>query len=263
MPWTYKKVLVIGATSGIGEALAARLVAAGSSVIVTGRRKEKLEQFVHKHGKDKSTAVPLDITNIDEIPGFATKITDTHPDLDCVILNSGIQRRVDFTKPETVDIASIQNEFNTNYISYIALTKAFLPFLQAKEEESSLVFVSSGLALVPLPRCANYCASKAALHHLVLALREQLKESKIKIVEIFPPAVQTELHDEKNQPDIKDGHKIGMPLDAFTEETFSGLEQGEENIAVGSSKDTWGALEPLRYKKFQSFIEFIRKTHPH
>lgn len=74
MPWTYKKVLVIGATSGIGEALAARLVAAGSSVIVTGRRKEKLEQFVHKHGKDKSTAVPLDITNIDEIPGFATKL---------------------------------------------------------------------------------------------------------------------------------------------------------------------------------------------
>lgn len=67
------------------------------------------------------------------------RITETHPDLDCVILNSGIQRRVDFLKPETVDIASIQNEFNTNYISYIALTKAFLPFLQAKEEESSLV----------------------------------------------------------------------------------------------------------------------------
>lgn len=73
MPWTYKKVLVVGATSGIGEALAARVITAGSSVIVTGRRKEKLEQFVHQHGKDKSTAVPFDITNIDEIPNFATK----------------------------------------------------------------------------------------------------------------------------------------------------------------------------------------------
>lgn len=156
MPWTYKKVLVIGATSGIGEALAARAVAAGSSVIVTGRRKEKLEQVVHKHGKDKSSAITFDITNIDEIPNFAAKfvsraklrpdielnfdsVIENHGDLDCVILNSGIQRLVDFSKPETVDISSIQNEFNTNYISYIALTKAFLPFLQAKEEESSLI----------------------------------------------------------------------------------------------------------------------------
>lgn len=156
MPWTCKKVLVIGATSGIGEALAARAVAAGSSVIVTGRRNEKLEHFVHKHGKDKSSAITFDITNIDEIPNFAAKfvprailrpdielifdsVIENHRDLDCVILNSGIQRPVDFSKPETVDISSIQNEFNTNYISYIALTKAFLPFLQAKEEESSLI----------------------------------------------------------------------------------------------------------------------------
>lgn len=53
--------------------------------------------------------------------------------------------------------------------------------------------MSSGLGLVPMLRCPNYCATKAALHHLVLVLREQLKESKIKIVEIFPPAVQSML----------------------------------------------------------------------
>ncbi|MCJ1426562.1 hypothetical protein MMC29_004465 [Sticta canariensis] len=258
MPWTYKKVLVIGATSGIGEALAARVVTAGSSVIVTGRRKEKLEGFVHKHGKDKSSAVPLDVTNIDEIPSFAINVIETHPDLDCVILNAGIQRRVDFSKPETVDLSSIQNEFNTNYISYIALTTAFLPFLQTKEEESALIFMSSVLALVPITRCPNYCASKAALHHTVLVLREQLKDSKVKIVEIFPSAVQTELHDEKNQPDIKDGHKLGMPLDAFTEEAFFGLEQGHEHIAVGPAKQSWDALELPRQKMFEGTIELMK-----
>lgn len=73
MPFPYKKVLVIGATSGIGEALAARIVEEGSSVIVVGRRKEKLEEFVHKHGKDKASAVPFDITEMDKIPAFATK----------------------------------------------------------------------------------------------------------------------------------------------------------------------------------------------
>lgn len=69
----YKKVLVIGATSGIGEDLASRLVSEGSTVIVTGRRKDKLEQFVHKHGKDKSSAVPFDITELEKIPNFVTK----------------------------------------------------------------------------------------------------------------------------------------------------------------------------------------------
>lgn len=66
-------------------------------------------------------------------------ITKTHPDLDCIILNSGIQRTMDFTKPETIDFTQIEFEFKTNYISHLALTTAFLPFLQSKEEESALI----------------------------------------------------------------------------------------------------------------------------
>ena len=74
MPFQYKKVLVIGATSGIGKALASRLVQEGSSVIVVGRRKENLEAFVHEHGKDNASAVPFDITELDKITNFATKL---------------------------------------------------------------------------------------------------------------------------------------------------------------------------------------------
>ena len=66
-------------------------------------------------------------------------ITKTHTDLDCVILNSGIQRGFDFSKPETVDMNMIQTEFNTNYFSNLALTIAFLPFLQSKKEESAII----------------------------------------------------------------------------------------------------------------------------
>lgn len=73
MPFQYKKVLVIGATSGIGRALASRFVQEGSSVIVVGRRKENLEAFVHEHGKDKASAVPFDTTELDKIPNFVTK----------------------------------------------------------------------------------------------------------------------------------------------------------------------------------------------
>ncbi len=74
MPFQYKRVLVIGATSGIGKALASRLVQEGSSVVVVGRRKENLEEFVHEHGHDKATAVPFDVTELDKIPNLVTKL---------------------------------------------------------------------------------------------------------------------------------------------------------------------------------------------
>ncbi|MCJ1240432.1 hypothetical protein MMC14_008435 [Varicellaria rhodocarpa] len=262
MSFQYKRVLVIGATSGIGEALASRFVAEGSNVIVVGRRKEKLEEFVHKHGKDKSTAVPFDITELDKIPNFVTNITKTFSDLDCVFINSGIQRGLDFSKPNEVDLDSIQVEFTTNYLSYLALTKAFLPFLMAKEEESSIIFTTSGLALIPLIRCANYCASKAALHHWILCLREQLNESNVKIIEIFPPAVQTELHDEKHQPDIKNGGQIGMPLAQFTEEAYTALAAGEEQIPIGTSKSGFSGdgFEVKRQQAFHSMTAAMRAS---
>ena len=66
-------------------------------------------------------------------------ITKTHTDLDCVIMNSGIQRGLDFSKPESVDLDAVQIEFTTNYLSYLALTKAFLPFLLSKKTESGLI----------------------------------------------------------------------------------------------------------------------------
>ncbi|MCJ1397215.1 hypothetical protein MMC11_000407 [Xylographa trunciseda] len=255
MSFQYKRVLVIGGTSGIGEALASRFVEEGSKVIVVGRRKEKLEEFVHKHGKDKSTAVPFDITELDKIPNFVTNITSSYPDLDCVFMNSGIQRGLDFSKPESVDMSSIQMEYTTNYLSYLALTKGFLPFLMNKKEESSLIFTTSGLALVPLVRCANYCASKAALHHWILCLREQLKDTNIKVIELFPPAVQTELHDAKHQPDIQNGSQIGMPLAEFTDEAYAGLAAGDEQVPVGMSKQSFDTWEAQRQKAFHGMIK--------
>lgn len=78
MSWPYKKVLIIGATSGIGEALAEKCVQAGSQVIVSGRREEKLIDFVHRHGKEQSSSAPFDITALDKIPEFAEKYLAIH-----------------------------------------------------------------------------------------------------------------------------------------------------------------------------------------
>jgi short-subunit dehydrogenase involved in D-alanine esterification of teichoic acids len=258
MSLKYNKVLIIGATSGIGLAYAEKVVEDGKKAIVVGRRKENLDAFVDKHGKDKADAVVFDITRLDQIPKFAEDITSKHPDLDCVILNSGIQRPFDFTKPESVDLSVLELEFTTNYLSYIHLTKAFLPHLQKQKSETSLVYTSSGLALVPMViKRLNYCASKAALHSFLMGLREQMKEGpgNVKVIEIFPPAVQTELHDERHQPDIKNGRQMGMPLDEFTETSWERLVKGDEQIPVGFVGKAFETFENSRQQVFQSMVQ--------
>lgn len=135
-----------------------------------------------------------------------------------MFLNSGVQQSLDFASPETIDLDRVAVELTTNYISHIHLTAAFLPFLQHQRTPTALVFTTSGLALVPILRCPTYCASKAAMHHLVLAMRAQLEGGNVAVVEILPPAVQTELHD---QPDIEDGRSIGMPIGELTDKAVS------------------------------------------
>jgi len=257
----YKKVVVIGATSGLGEALATKLIEEGISVVVTGRRKEKLDEFVKKHGENKASASVFDITKLDKIAAWADELFKSHPDIDSIMLNSGIQRGFDFSKPETVDLSVAEEEFNTNYVSYLYLTKAFTPYLQKQSGPTSLIYTTSGLALVPMLRCPNYCAGKAALHHFTLTLREQLKNGpgNIKVIEILPPAVQTELHDAKHQPDIKNGGQIGIPLEQFVEEAWAGLSKGDEQIPVGSSKAGYkpDGFETKRQEAFQGMTKQI------
>ena len=73
MPFQYKKILVLGATSGIGQAFAERFIAEGSRVIVSGRRTERLEEFVQKYGSDKASSMTLDTTQLDKIPSFVSE----------------------------------------------------------------------------------------------------------------------------------------------------------------------------------------------
>lgn len=70
-----------------------------------------------------------------------TRLTQAHPDLDCVVLNAGVQYVMDFSKPWTVDMAKIQKEITINYVSMVALTHAFLPFFQQKSLQQEVAFI--------------------------------------------------------------------------------------------------------------------------
>ncbi|KAJ5440019.1 uncharacterized protein N7458_011017 [Penicillium daleae] len=259
MPFAYKKVLIIGATSGIGQALATKLVQNGAQVIISGRRKDNLDLFAQRHGTDKVKTKVFDIMQLEQIPQFASEIIAENPDLDCVFVNSGIQRPFDFSQPESVDLEIFDQELITNYTSAVRLAKAFIPHLQKQTTQTALAFTTSQMALVPMMRCPNYGASKAALHHFVLALRTQLQSGpgNVKVLEIYPPAVQTELHDAKHQPDLKEGHLIGIPLQEFIDEVWTRLSEGEDQIAVGSAKDIFNQFEIKRQEIYQQMTEML------
>ena len=223
-------------------------------MIVAGRRKERLDAFVKVH--KNSSSIEFDIGDLERIPGIMTQITEQHADLDCIFINSGIQRSADFSQASTVGISLINQELTVNYLAPLAIVQSVLPFLQKKDSPTALMFTTSGLAFVPAVRCPNYCASKAALHHFALCLREQLKETRVKVIEIIPPAVQTELHNETNQPDLKE-HSFGMPLEDFTDETMAGLEEGQVQIPVGMAKRAFSSWELERQKAFAAMIKMM------
>ncbi|CAF3478955.1 unnamed protein product [Fusarium graminearum] len=261
----YKKTLVLGASSGIGEALAAKLIATGTKVIVVGRRRDNLESFVSKHGHENARAVVFDVTNLSAINEFAERIIKSDPDLDSVVLNSGIQRGFDFCNPESMDLSVLGDELTTNYTSAVYLTAAFIPHLK-KQASGHLIYVSATLGLIPsMVRTPNYNASKSALHTFILNVRQQLVDGgagHVRMVEVFPPAVQTELHDEKHQPDLVNGGQIGMPLGEFVDRMYEGLEKGDDQFAIGPgepllAEDGW---ETQRTKLYEKGREGIQKS---
>ena len=165
--------------------------------------------------------------------------------------------------PEKVDLDVLDLEVLTNYTSFIHLTKAFWPFLQKPApKKTAMIYTTSGLALVPIGYCPNSCSTKAAIHHMCLAMREQLRDanSNVKVVELLPPAVQTELHDFEFGDKRKD---IGMPLKDFTKEAFEGLfKEGKEGeqVPVQMVKRNFDTWEQERQKNMLQMMEMIKSS---
>ncbi|KAI3396924.1 hypothetical protein diail_11537 [Diaporthe ilicicola] len=276
MPFPHKTVLITGATAGIGRALAERMVENGIFVIAVGRRKERLQELEARYGKDKVVAEEFDTTKIAEIPAWAQRITKQHPTLSSIILNAGIQRTLDFTNPSYEELSSkITSEVDTNYTAPLLTISAFLPHLislgssssSSSAPAASVILVTSGLALVPIARCANYCSTKSALHHFGLSLRSQMQSSPatrhIRVIDILPPAVQTELHELQPELVAAGQAQIGMPLKAFIDETWAALDrwdETEDEIMVDEVKQRWGRIDDGKKAAFKQLEGMMRKA---
>jgi uncharacterized oxidoreductase len=231
-------ILITGGGSGIGRGLAEAFHKLGNQVIVAGRRAELLRQ-VCSANQGMSHFV-LDVTNAESLRSVVGQVTARFPELNCVIANAGVQRVHRFDGDEPVDEPAIEEEIATNLFGVIRVCAAFLPHLR-KQPSATLINVSSGLAFVPMAIIPVYCATKAAVHSFTVSLRWQLKNSSIKVIELVPPYVATDLNRAAGSQRPAASGGSPMPLEEFIAQAMQELGIASEEAAVGFAKNTLAA----------------------
>jgi len=221
MNLTNRTVLVTGGGSGIGLALATRFAHAGSTVVICGRREAQLAAA--------KAAVPalhtrvVDLSRADTRERFAADLVSSFPALDVLVNNAGIQRYPSLAEPGPW--RQTAEEIAINLEAPIHLSGLFVPHLRSRPG-SAIVNVTSGLSFAPLAHAPVYSATKAALHSFTLSLRHQLGTAGIAVIEVIPPAVDTDL----GGPGL---HTFGVNVDDFADEVIRRMAAGEVEIATG------------------------------
>lgn len=214
MNMTGNTVLITGGGSGIGRGLAEAFHALGNQVIIAGRRQAALDEVTAAN--PGMASVTLDVADAAATRAFAACVTQEYPALNVLINNAGIMRAEDLlNQPD--DLADMEATITTNLLGPIRLTAALLSHLR-QQPQATIMNVSSGLAFVPLVLTPTYSATKAAIHAYSQALRVQLQDTSVDVIELIPPAVAT---------DLMPGHADNphsMPLDAFIVESINVLQ---------------------------------------
>jgi len=221
-------ILITGGATGIGFALAEAFINAGNKVIICGRRAAKLAEAKKK--LPQIATKQCDLSKKDERELFCNWVKENYPDLNIVINNAGVQRFIDLKKGTTKLFAG-EDEIQTNLAAPIHLS-AYFALLLAKKKNAAIINVSSGLGFVPIAAMPVYCATKAGVHSFTVSLRHQLKDTSVKVFEIVPPAVDTELGGGSASEEYK-----GIPASEVAAATMKALAKDKYEIIVGEARN--------------------------
>ncbi len=202
------RVLVTGATSGLGEALTLKLVKKGHEVIACGRNQQKLDAY-----SDEAliTTLSFDVTDPVSTQNALKDIT-----ADFFVLNAGTCEYVDVN---SVEASMFKRVFDANVIGVSNVVAAVLPNCKSG---NSLVFVDSLARLLPFPRSEAYGASKAALYYMAKSFAVDLQKKGIKVKTMSPGFVKTPLTDKNDFP---------MPMQITSEKAAEYMYEGLFNNA--------------------------------
>ena len=227
MELSNRTVLITGGTSGIGLGLAEAFLKSKSKVIVCGRNREKLKAVTQKF--PDITALYCDLGNAAERRRLAAEVLKQFPALDILINNAGIQRYINLKKGYH-EFKSGENEIEINFVAPVELTALFIDHLM-RMPSAAIINVSSGLGFMPMLNMPVYDATKAAIHTYSIVLRQQLKHTAVKVIEIVPPMVDTDLNNKGR--DAANVRFRGISVAEYIPTIINGLKNDTDTIFHG------------------------------
>lgn len=238
MRTTGNTVLITGGGTGIGLALAERLVQRDNQVIICGRRRQRL--LAAKKRIHQLNIRVCDVSRPASRRALVQWITSEFDHLNILVNNAGIQRTVDFQRG-TRDLLDADEEIATNLVAPIHLSALLIPHLR-RQKHAAIVNISSGLAFTPLAVVPVYCATKSAIHSLSLTLRFQLRDTPVRVFEVAPPIVPTGLSGSRHRPE-DDEHS--MSPDDVARGIVDALENDRYEVALGPAAGLYKQREAL------------------
>lgn len=215
------KILITGGASGIGLGLVERFVKENNTVIICGRRASALQEVIEKF--PSVIAKQCDLSSAEEREALFHWVRENHNDLNVLINNAGIQNWITVSDNDFFQRA--KDEIAINIEAPLHLTSLFIQLTSLK----TVVNVTSGLSFVPLTKVPVYSATKAFFHSFTLSLRHLMKSKNIEVIELIPPALNTDLGG-------KGLHDHAPPVSAFIDAVFEQLKQGKTEITFGFSE---------------------------
>lgn len=215
------KILITGGASGIGLGLTERFIRENNTVIICSRREAVLKEVADKF--------PSVITKVCDLSVEAERIalfnwvSENHSDLNVLVNNAGIQQWINLSDNDFYQRA--KNEITTNIEAPLHLTSLFTGL----KSLDTMMNVTSGLAFAPLTKVPVYCATKAFFHSFTLSLRHLLQSKNIEVIEIIPPALNTDLGG-------KGLHDTAPPVSDFINAIFEQLKEGKTELSFGFSE---------------------------
>jgi uncharacterized oxidoreductase len=215
------KILITGGATGIGLGLTKRFIEENNTVIICGRREDVLKEVADKY--------PTVITKVCDLSIEAERvelfqwISTNHSDLNVLVNNAGIQNWM--TVSDTDFYQRAKDEITTNVEAPIHLISLFSNL----KSLNTIINVTSGLAFAPFAKVPVYSATKAFFRSFTLSLGNLLKSKNIEVIEMIPPALNTDLGG-------KGLHNAAPPVSEFVEAVFQQLKEGKTELTFGTSE---------------------------
>jgi uncharacterized oxidoreductase len=245
MQLTENTIFITGGASGIGRGLAEAFHRLGNQVVIGGRRKALLDEVTAAN--PGMASIVFDVVDPASIDAAAATLMARHPALNVLINNAGIMPFDD--AGAVVHDEVTRAIIDTNLLGPIRLTSALIEHLK-RQPRATVIHNTSVLAYVPLAVTAVYSATKAALHSYAMSQRFMLRETAVRVQEIAPPWVDTDLVK-------KSGDPRAMPLDAFIAQTMAKLAGDAEEVIVDAIAPLRANPGPNEHALFNGFNEAL------